>query len=294
MDLLSAVGNSGGNRVQQVAKTNAVPSPAKSGAKALKPATANTLSASQGAAVVDKAVKGAKDSFSDLRKLQADIADATKNGKTMDEATKKALNEKIAAVAKKIDAAAAAPKQAGDVNLLASQSGTVKIATKDGVELTVKAETQDSKRLGLTDSNGNVVQITDEQSLRKAAAAIGLATGQAQLTTFRLQAAQGVTGPSAAQSALGQGQAPAGANASAFDATANLAKALGNQAVARLTGKAAGTTAGAAANPNANALADLEKALASQRAFNKGQGYGSLGQAIGRSSSARGLLSLLA
>lgn len=217
-------------------------------------ASTTTLSATQGAQAVDKALTASRQTFDQLRSLQADIKAVTEGGRSLDEATRKSLNDRIAALAKSADAAA----KAGGNNLLSASTGTVSVKGGNGVDLALTGQTQDAKSLGLTDANGKVLTITDDASLRQVTGAIAQAAGKAQLTNFRLEAAQGLTGvPKTASS-----------SSASVSATANVSRALANQLTGLATGQVAGVTQ-PASNPNADALASVQKALDASRSYNQ-------------------------
>ncbi|MGE5503359.1 MAG: hypothetical protein ACM31L_02955 [Actinomycetota bacterium] len=277
MDAVSSVSTATVLSTTGVAKTTAptATSSTTSSTAASTATTTKTLSSSQGADAVGKALTSSQSNTDELAKLQDDIRQATSSGQPLDTATVKALNDKIAAVAAKIDANNAAAKS-GTTNLLQSGTGAVSVNTKDGVTLTISAQTQDSKSLGLSD-----LKITDEASLRKATAAISQAAAQSQLTTFRLQAAESVTG--------------GGSSGATVSATTSVSKALAKQMVSNLTGNSAITTTAtqqASLDRNAKAVASVQQALTAQRSANKTlTTYGSSGQ---DTSTAKSLFSILA
>jgi hypothetical protein len=241
------------------------------------------LSAKQGAETVDKALTGATATFNALTALQDEIRKATPaSGETLDPDKAKALNDKIAALTKQIDASTRSTN--GEPNLLSGTAGAVSVRTGSGVNVTVTAQALDGKALGLSD-----LKITDAASLREATAVVARAAAQSQLATFRLQAADGLTGSAKTTTSSG--------DASVFGATASAAKALAAQLVGSVTSTristASGTTS-SAGEAGSQALAAMQKAVATQRSTNNATRYGSSGQSVTTTSPTKALLSLLA
>lgn len=194
---------------------------------------ATVATGKEGAAAVAKALDNSTKAFAKLSDLHAQIADATASGAALSKEQTSALNDKIKAVAAEIDKLAAGAK-VGKTNLLEKTPGGVTVVAQSGAKVNIATQASDSKALGLSD-----LKITDEASLRQATAAIAKAAGQTQLTVFRLQGADGITGT----------PAPVNAGLAAFDkirssndaapaagsVSDSVAKALANQSAALAT-----------------------------------------------------------
>jgi hypothetical protein len=182
------------------------PGLASTSATSDKAQAGKALNAKQGAEAVTKGITASTDQFATLSGLQEKLAGATKPGAELSKADLAAINKQIQEVVAKIDKQAAGAK-VGDTNLLAKNPGGVTVTTESGTKVNIATQAQDSKALGLADKNGKALEVTDAESLRKAVGKIAQAVGQTQLTTFRLQTADGVTGA----------PAPANAGLEAFD-----------------------------------------------------------------------------
>ena len=195
--------------------------------------TGKVVSSKEGSQAVTKALDNSTQVFVKLQALQAEIKAASAPGAKLSTDQAKALNDKIKAVADDIDKLAAGAK-VGNTNLLEKSTGGVTIATQSGTKVNIATRALDSKALGLRDIN-----VTDAASLSKATATVAQATGQAQLSVFSLQTADGITGKAApvnpglaAFDKINSSQNTAPAKGSALD---SLAKALANQSAAQAT-----------------------------------------------------------
>ncbi|RAU21557.1 hypothetical protein CU669_12755 [Paramagnetospirillum kuznetsovii] len=201
----------------------------KVAASSAQASKATVVNGKDGAAAVSKALDSSTQIFAKLSDLRAEIADATKSGASLTEAQTKELNAKIAAVAVEVDKLVAKAK-VGDTNLLEKNPGGVTVVSETGGKINIAGQDSGSKALGLAD-----LKITDDASLRQATAAIAKATGKAELSVFRLQTADGVTGT----------PAPVNAGIAAFD------KIRANSSTAPAAGSVSDSVAKALANQSA-------------------------------------------
>lgn len=204
------------------------------------------LNEKEGAKVVDKAATTATKTFAELDSLRQDLAAATKEGAEISKEEIKDLNDRLAKVRKDID------KLASQSDLLSGKSAGVSVVSSSGDSLKVKSQPLDSKALGL-----DKLEITDSESLRKAAGKVALATGKTQNSVFELQAANGALKPQETNpgiEAFEKARIARQATPAPGSAAASVEQALSNQAAVNTLGYG---NSGRAASTRTSSIIDL-------------------------------------